>query len=260
MKTNEEHEGHIYFDEKNEQRRQFDEKHEKKERTSFKSIFKRLSSINLEDVNGKSLVDKKQYISKKSGKKITLNYLSWANCLNILCNEYEDIRWQYLECKQDDGSTSPLFSLKPANKGYFVKTRLIIEGHIREMHLAIFNNENLSVLQPDSMQINKSILRCLVKNASLFGLGLYLYAGEDLPSLDQEDNNQLFRKLEATLKKINSTRDLEAFSLTLKNDCKNLDASSLNRLRALYANKRAELESAKHIEPGTFVRQTGGLE
>ena len=36
------------------------------------------------------------------------------------------------------------------------------------------------------MDINKTIMRCLVKNLAMFGLGLYIYAGEDLPETDKE--------------------------------------------------------------------------
>ena len=50
--------------------------------------------------------------------------------------------------------------------------------------------------------INKSIMRCLVKNLAMFGLGLYIYAGEDLPEEDKEEEkaNQLFQERKNLLK------------------------------------------------------------
>ena len=48
----------------------------------------------------------------------------------------------------------------------------------------ILDNRNTSVATPNSFQVNTSIMRCLTKCISLHGLGLYIYAGEDLPEVD----------------------------------------------------------------------------
>ena len=43
------------------------------------------------------------------------------------------------------------------------------------------DSQRLRKEQPDMFDVNKAIMRCLVKNLAMFGLGLYVYAGEDLP-------------------------------------------------------------------------------
>ncbi len=49
--------------------------------------------------------------------------------------------------------------------------------------------ENRKVEQATTFEINKAIMRCLTKNLAMFGLGLYLYAGEDMPeSLDESQS------------------------------------------------------------------------
>ena len=47
--------------------------------------------------------------------------------------------------------------------------------------------KNKAKKEADVMDINKTIMRCLVKNMAMFGLGLYIYAGEDLPSDGKEE-------------------------------------------------------------------------
>ena len=47
----------------------------------------------------------------------------------------------------------------------------------------VLDNRNSTVKEPDAFQINTSIMRCLTKAISLHGLGLYIYAGEDLPTV-----------------------------------------------------------------------------
>ena len=49
------------------------------------------------------------------------------------------------------------------------------------MFLAVMDFKNKAVPNPNAMDINNSRMRCLVKNIAMFGLGLYIYAGEDLP-------------------------------------------------------------------------------
>jgi hypothetical protein len=48
--------------------------------------------------------------------------------------------------------------------------------------------------------VNKAIMRCLTKNLAMFGLGLYIYAGEDLPEIEKELKNEYREKLIAKLK------------------------------------------------------------
>ena len=64
------------------------------------------------------------------------------------------------------------------------------------------DNYNKAILEPTATQINNSIKRCLVKCFALFGLGLYIYRGEDLPeddkpkSISKEQNDYLMTLLE----------------------------------------------------------------
>jgi len=46
------------------------------------------------------------------------------------------------------------------------------------------DNRNKAITNPDAFQINTAIMRCMTKGLSLHGLGLYIYAGDDLPEID----------------------------------------------------------------------------
>jgi hypothetical protein len=54
------------------------------------------------------------------------------------------------------------------------------------MWLPVMDSRNNAILQPRMTEINKTIMRCLTKNLAMFGLGLYIYAGEDLPESPKE--------------------------------------------------------------------------
>src|SRR5699024_11992265 len=53
------------------------------------------------------------------------------------------------------------------------------------------NRKNIQVDKASMFDINKTIMRCLVKNLAMFGLGLYIYAGEDLPETPQASKEQI---------------------------------------------------------------------
>jgi len=133
------------------------------------------------------------HIEKKNdGYGHQLSYLSWPwaveqvqkNCKNF---SYEVVRY--------DNNLPYVYD---PNTGYLVTTRVTIDGVTREMWLPVMNGANKAMkAQPYSYRtktgekwvdaatmydINTAIMRCLVKNIAMFGLGLYIYAGEDVPS------------------------------------------------------------------------------
>ncbi len=134
------------------------------------------------DVNG---------FTEKKGK---LTYLSWANGWKEFLKVYPDATYKVL--KNEDGT--PIFG---NNKfGYMVYTEVTANNITREMWLFVMDGANKSMkdeaykyttkygeksVEAMSMfDVNKTVMRCLTKNLAMFGLGLYIYAGEDLP----EDN------------------------------------------------------------------------
>jgi hypothetical protein len=62
-----------------------------------------------------------------------------------------------------------------------VRTEVFADDLTYEMWLPIMDMRNNAILSPKMTDVNKTIMRCLTKNLAMFGLGLYIYAGEDLP-------------------------------------------------------------------------------
>jgi hypothetical protein len=79
--------------------------------------------------------------------------------------------------------------------------------------------------EPTMFDINKTIMRCLTKNLAMFGLGLYIYAGEDLPEKPEEEKNEEAKQI---IEEINNINDIE----------------ELRNAYSKYKGKGAEVEKA----------------
>ena len=135
----------------------------------------------------------------KGGGDKEYNYLSWAWCFHEVMQI--DVNFQYKVLENLDGM--PYWYDK--DLGYIVKTEMTILGITRTMWLPVMDSRNYAmkdepyevktkyntykVEKASMFDINKAIMRCLVKNVAMcIGLGLYIYAGEDIPEALDDDN------------------------------------------------------------------------
>lgn len=132
-------------------------------------------------------LDVSKYVEKKQG----LSYLSWSFAWAEFKKNYPDAVY---EIKKDEQGRC---YFGDEDIGYMVYTSVTAGGLTYEMWLPVMDGANKSMkLKPYSYQtrggeknveaismfdVNKTVMRCLVKNLAMFGLGLYIYAGEDLP-------------------------------------------------------------------------------
>lgn len=132
-------------------------------------------------------LDVSKYIEKKQG----LSYLTWSYAWAEFKKIYPDATY---EVKKDDSGRC---YFGDEQIGYMVYTSVTAGGLTYEMWLPVMDNNNKamklnaytymtrggekSVEAVSMFDINKAVMRCLVKNLAMFGLGLYIYAGEDLP-------------------------------------------------------------------------------
>ncbi len=113
-------------------------------------------------------------VNDKTEKKGNLTYLSWAFAWAEFKKIYPDAVYKVNEF---DGA----FCSGNEKMGYMVQTQVTAGQQTYEMWLPVMDGRNNAVLQPKMTDVNKTIMRCLTKNLAMFGLGLYIYAGEDLP-------------------------------------------------------------------------------
>lgn len=139
----------------------------------MKTVFERLSAINVND-----------HVEKKKD----LSYLSWAWAWSETKKACPDATYKIGETEYDDAL------------GFMCHTTVTIEGETLEMWLPVMDGANKSMKKQaytystrfgektveaaTTFDINKTIMRCLVKNLAMFGLGIYIYAGEDLPEVE----------------------------------------------------------------------------
>ena len=133
------------------------------------SMFETLSAIN---------------VNERTEKKGQLTYLSWS--------------WAWAEFKKacPDATYSiwrdenGLPYTGNDTTGYMVYTTVTVNVETHEMWLPVMDFKNKALLNATTTDINKTIMRCLTKNLAMFGLGLYIYAGEDLPEEDKAETER----------------------------------------------------------------------
>ena len=166
-------------------------------------------------------------VSEHVEKKGQFSYLSWTFAVNELRKRYPDATW---EVKRFDGK--PFMNTE---LGYFVEVSVTVNGiELSQIH-PVLDNRNRPIDNPNPFHINTSIQRCLVKAIALHGLGLYIYAGEDLPT----EKTPITQKQVGTIK----TKALELAKLR---DVK--DTQVLQALKVTDITKLGEDEAKKAID------------
>jgi hypothetical protein len=102
-------------------------------------------------------------------KKGNLSYLSWAHAVDLLLQNDPSATWDFAE-PQTFGQT------------VMVSCSVTAFGKTMKMHLPVMDNRNNAVSNPDARKISDAMMRCLAKCIACFGIGLYIYAGEDVPT------------------------------------------------------------------------------
>jgi len=112
-------------------------------------------------------------------KKNGLTYLSWAWAWAEVLKIDPLAEWEPIEYPQPDGTITPCLYVGEGSA--MVKTRVTVKGKTRVCMLPVMDHRNKAIKNPDAFAINTAIMRCMTKAISMHGLGLYIYAGEDLP-------------------------------------------------------------------------------
>ena len=120
-------------------------------------------------------------VSKFTEKKGQFNYLSWAHAVRELLKVCPDATWEVHLFDNADGTKQPYMKNET---GAYVQVSVDVDGVIRTQIHPVLDHRNAPIESPNSFQINTSIQRCLAKAIALHGLGLYIFAGEDLPEAD----------------------------------------------------------------------------
>lgn len=107
-------------------------------------------------------------VSKYVEKKGNLSYLSWTYAVDQLMRADPEANWTFHRPEM-------------YGESMMVSCTVTAFGKPLTMHLPVMDHRNQAIKQPDAFQVNKNMMRCLVKAIACHGLGLYIYAGEDVP-------------------------------------------------------------------------------
>jgi hypothetical protein len=187
-----------------------------------KTTFEKLSAIN---------------VNAHTEKKSNLTYLSWA--------------WAWSETKKACPDATYKIGATDYDEalGFMCHTEVTIAGETLEMWLPVMDGANKSMKKESytyqtrygeksveaatTFDINKTIMRCLVKNLAMFGMGIYIYAGEDLPDAESSSTATI-TPVEANAASINIVKELS----DLKKGTDNWD----NVVKYVTANKQLGVE------------------
>lgn len=215
------------------------------------TVFDELNAINVNDKTEK----------KKSGGT-ELTYLSWTWAWAEVKKRFPDAHYEIV-------MHNGLPYVYDENTGYMVFTNVTIDGITHTMWLPVMDGANKAMKnQPYTystkyngektvdaatmFDVNKTIMRCLVKNLAMFGLGLYIYAGEDLPEVEVEEQKTAQEVEKKKLEKIDAVQ-LEALKAILAgNGIDEKTVFDLYKLKSLeevtnqkYENIQSHLEDIK---------------
>lgn len=193
------------------------------------NIFEKLNNIN---------------VNEHTEKKNNLTYLSWAWAWAEFCKVFPTAEYEVY--KNEKG----LPYVYDENTGYmvYVKVRVEEEGKTleHEMWLPVMDNQNnamksapyvkktkykeVTVDAATMFDVNKTIMRCLVKCLAMFGLGLYIYAGEDLPEDESQDTSKSTDEMRAEVKKLMAEKKVsmnEVLEISKYDDFNDFDEAEL---------------------------------
>jgi hypothetical protein len=148
-------------------------------------------------MQNKFLELRKLNVNEFTERKGQLTYLSWTYAVDILLQNDPNAVWEFLE---------PIVY----NDTMMVKTQVTAFGKTLAMQLPVMDNRNNAVKSPDARKISDSQMRCLAKNIACFGVGLYIFAGSDLPNEAIDEEINFSELLEKWVPRIEQSENMEA--------------------------------------------------
>jgi hypothetical protein len=145
----------------------------KNQTTLMARVWADLSAINVND-----------HVQKKGN----LSYLSWSWAWSTLMSKYPESYYVFQDNRTENG-TVMVECVLTIHEGEEVATRT--------MWLPVMDHRNKAIVDPDTRAISDTRMRCLVKCLAMFGLGFYIYAGEDIPQAEKEALDQPIDKAQA---------------------------------------------------------------
>jgi hypothetical protein len=139
-------------------------------------------------------------VNEHTEKKGQLTYLSWTWAVDQLLLQDENATWEFPEPKYFGESV-------------MVFCNVTALGKTMKMQLPVMDNRNNAIANPDARKISDATMRGLAKCIACFGIGLYIYAGEDLPQVDESNID-----IDAILKELGTAKSKDELKFKYKTE------------------------------------------
>tara|TARA_R110000823_G_scaffold203197_1_gene334024 strand:+ start:176 stop:805 length:630 start_codon:yes stop_codon:yes gene_type:complete len=179
-------------------------------------------------------------VSKNIEKKGNLSYLSWTWAWQTMMEHYPQATYEITEKTFADSSMEVQVVMRIEDGDQSVE---------RMMWLPVMDYKNKAIANPDSFAINTAKMRCLTKCLAMYGLGIYIYAGEDIPQAEKEAlTKPLTKEQEITLSDLikETATDTKKFLRFYEID--QLNNMKQNMYQQAFAMLRRKLEEAERSE------------
>ena len=170
-------------------------------------------------------VNVNEYTETRRGSSKELTYLTWSAAIAEVTKKFPDMTYNIFKFGEKN-----LPYIFDEETGYMVWTSVTIQNVTKEMWLPVMDSANNTmrhveyeiktknaskiVKKATMFDINKTIMRCLTKNFGVFGLGLYIYAGSDLP--EEEEIQKKIDEKEQKDKEIKAVSDIRNIDNIIK--------------------------------------------
>ena len=176
-------------------------------------------------------IDCSEHIEVKDTGKMKLSYLSWAWAWSILKKNFPDATYTIYENEKG-------MFYHTDGRSAWVKTGVTINGIEHIEYLPVMDNRQCSILidKITSTDVNKAIQRSLTKAVARHGLGLYIYAGEDLPEDVAEEAKSNIEQ------QVKSAKSMDELLIIWKN---NSNLQNSIGFKQLFSQRKQELSNGQ---------------
>jgi hypothetical protein len=166
-------------------------------------------------------------VTEKVEKKNGLSYLSWAWAVDTLLQHDPNATWEYKPHQTWNDTVMVFCEVKAF-------------GVSRTAQLPVMDHRNKAISNPDAFAVNTAMQRCLAKAISLHGIGLYIYAGEDLPEEDKPS-------VDEWIKTLSKAETVEALKIAFTGAYKvfKSDPEAIKQIDATKEQRKKELTEIK---------------
>jgi hypothetical protein len=166
-------------------------------------------------------------VNEHTEKKGRFTYLSWTWAVDQLLQNDPSATWTFGD---------PVYF----NESVMVFCTVTAMGKSMTCQMPVIDSRNKAIPNPNAMDVNTAMMRCLVKTISLFGIGLYIYAGEDLPDEEVVDLTELVNTWIKRFEEVKTLDELKNAYVCAYEDVKK-DKFAVNKIAKAKDAKKEQL-------------------